>query len=68
MISNGENNKHTIKPEKAQILADFFWLVFPPLLGYGDEVMTFNSGAEFEKYRNDLIKRLNAEEDLEKTR
>ena len=29
-ISNGENNKHTIKPEKAQILADFFWLVFPP--------------------------------------
>ena len=36
------------------------------LLGYGDEVMTFNSGAEFEKYRNDLIKRLNAEEDLEK--
>jgi hypothetical protein len=38
------------------------------LLGYGDEVMTFNSGAEFEKYRNDLIKRLNAEEDLEKTR
>ena len=28
--------------------------------------MTFNSGAEFEKYRNDLIKRLNAEEDLEK--
>jgi hypothetical protein len=28
--------------------------------------MTFNSGTEFEKYSNDLIKRLNAEEDLEK--
>lgn len=66
VISNWENNKHTIKPEKAQILADFFGVSVSSLLGYGDEVMTFNSGAEFEEYRNNLIKRLNTRERLEK--
>lgn len=66
VISNWENNKHTIKPEKAQILADFFGVSVSSLLGYGDEVMTFNSGAEFEEYRNNLIKRLNTKERLEK--
>ena len=66
VISNWENNKHTIKPEKAQILADFFGISVSSLLGYGDELMTFNSGAEFEEYRNNLIKRLNTKERLEK--
>lgn len=66
VISNWENNKHTIKPEKAQILADFFGVSVSSLLGYGDEVMTFNSGEEFEEYRNNLIKRLNTKERLEK--
>lgn len=66
VISNWENNKHTIKPEKAQILADFFGVSVSSLLGYGDEVMAFNSGAEFEEYRNNLIKRLNTKERLEK--
>lgn len=66
VISNWENNKHTIKPEKAQILADFFGVSVSSLLGYGDEVMTFNSGSEFEEYRNNLIKRLNTKERLEK--
>lgn len=66
VISNWENNKHTIKPEKAQILADFFGVSVSSLLGYGDELMTFNSGAEFEEYRNNLIKRLNTRERLEK--
>lgn len=39
VISNWENNKHTIKPEKAQILADFFGVSVSSLLGYGDEVI-----------------------------
>lgn len=66
VISNWENNKHTIKPEKAQILADFFGISVSSLLGYGDELMTFNSGAEFEEYRNNSIKRINTKERLEK--
>lgn len=66
VISNWENNKHTIKPEKAQILADFFGISVSSLLGYGDELMTFNSGAEFEEYRNNFIKRINTKERLEK--
>ena len=33
VISNWENNKHTIKPEKAQILADFFGVSVAHLLG-----------------------------------
>lgn len=66
VISNWENNKHTIKPEKAQILADFFGISVSSLLGYGEELMTFNSGAEFEEYRNNFIKRINTKERLEK--
>jgi XRE family transcriptional regulator len=66
VISNWENNKHTIKPEKAQILADFFGISVSSLLGYGDELMTFNSGAKFEEYRNNFIKRINTKERLEK--
>lgn len=66
VISNWENNKHTIKPEKAQILADFFGISVSSLLGYGDELMTFNSGAEFEEYRNNFTKRINTKERLEK--
>ena len=33
VISNWENNKHTSKPEKAQILADFFGVSVAHLLG-----------------------------------
>ena len=36
VISNWENNKHTIKPEKAQQLADFFEVPVGYLLGYSD--------------------------------
>ena len=36
VISNWENNKHTIKPDKAQELADFFEVPVGYLLGYSD--------------------------------
>lgn len=36
VISNWENNKHTIKPDKAQQLADFFEVPVGYLLGYSD--------------------------------
>ncbi|CEL91278.1 helix-turn-helix domain-containing protein [Streptococcus sanguinis] len=49
VISNWENNKHAIKPEKAQQLADYFKVSVAYLLGYNDEIMTFDSGEEFEK-------------------
>ena len=37
VISNWENNKHTIKPDKAQLLADHFGVNVGYLLGYEDE-------------------------------
>ena len=61
-----EKGERQIKPIKAQKLAEFFGVSVSYLLGYGDELMTFNSGAEFEEYRNNLIKRLNTRERLEK--
>ena len=36
VISNWENNKHTIKPDKAQLLADHFGVSVGHLLGYED--------------------------------
>ena len=61
-----EKGERQIKPIKAQKLAEFFGVSVSYLLGYGDELITFNSGAEFEEYRNNLIKRLNTKERLEK--
>ena len=37
VISNWENNKHTIKPDKAQQLADHFGVNIGYLLGYEDD-------------------------------
>lgn len=37
VISNWENNKHTIKPEKAKQLADYFGVSVGYLLGYSDD-------------------------------
>lgn len=65
-ISRWEKGENVIKSDKAQILADFFGISVSSLLGYGDELMTFNSGAEFEEYRNNFIKRINTKERLEK--
>ena len=36
VISNWENNKHSIKSDKAQQLADFFEVPVGYLLGYSD--------------------------------
>ena len=40
-----EKGERQIKPIKAQKLAEFFGVSVSYLLGYGDELMTFNSGA-----------------------
>lgn len=42
VISNWENNKHTIKPDKTQQLADFFEVNVGYLLGYEDNYPTRN--------------------------
>ncbi|HFU3716173.1 TPA: helix-turn-helix transcriptional regulator [Streptococcus suis] len=58
-VSNWENNKHAIKPDKAQKLADYFGVPVGYLLGYSDDTpMTFSSGEEFEKAREELLKKL----------
>ncbi|HEL2684507.1 helix-turn-helix domain-containing protein [Streptococcus suis] len=58
-VSNWENNKHAIKPDKAQKLADYFGVSVGYLLGYSDDnPMTFSSGEEFEKAREELLKKL----------
>ena len=54
-VSSWENNKHSIKQDKAQALSDFFGVSVGYLLGYEDELITFSSGAEFEKYRKKLL-------------
>lgn len=51
VISNWENNKHTIKPDKAQQLADFFEVNVGYLLGYEDK--PFKSLEEFIKEVDD---------------
>ncbi|HEM3649622.1 TPA: helix-turn-helix transcriptional regulator [Streptococcus suis] len=58
-VSNWENNKHAIKSDKAQALADFFGVSVGYLLGYSDDnPMTFSTGEEFEKAREELLKKL----------
>jgi len=50
VISNWENNKHTIKPDKAQQLADIFGVSVGYLLGYEDYKTIQNDA--FDSYRN----------------
>ena len=45
VISNWENNKHTIKPDKAQLLADHFGVSTGFLLGFG----TMEEELEYDK-------------------
>ena len=62
VISNWENNKHTIKPEKAQILADFFGVSVAYLLGHEDEqnILKIIQSNEFKKLLNDIdIEKIN---------
>ena len=58
-ISRWENEKTQIKPDKAQRLAEYFNVSVAYLLGYIDtpkeELMTFDSGEEFEKARQRLL-------------
>lgn len=37
-ISNWENNKHSIKQDKAELLANFFGVSVPYLLGYSEKI------------------------------
>lgn len=57
VISNWENNKHTIKPEKAQILADFFGVTTGFLLGFG------TLEEELENDRKEMYKLFQKEDD-----
>ena len=50
VISNWENTKHTIKPDKAQQLADIFGVSVGYLLGYEDYKTIQNDA--FDSYRN----------------
>jgi XRE family transcriptional regulator len=43
VISNWENNKHTIKPDKAQQLADYFGVSVGYLLGYDVKIAELKS-------------------------
>ncbi|TLQ13078.1 helix-turn-helix domain-containing protein [Lactococcus raffinolactis] len=65
-ISRWENEKTQIKPDKAQKLAEYFNVSVAYLLGYIDtpkeELMTFDTGEEFEK----AIQRLLDESSSEK--
>ena len=64
-ISRWENEKTQIKPDKAQQLAEYFNVSVAYLLGYIDtpkeELMTFNSGEEFEKARQNLLDEYSSE-------
>lgn len=58
-ILRWENGERQIKPDKAQALADYFGVSVGYLLGYSDDnPMTFSSGEEFEKAREELLKKL----------
>lgn len=51
-----ENGDRQIKPDKAQALADYFNVEVGYLLGYSDDnILYFQSGEEFEKYRTSII-------------
>ena len=64
-ISRWENEKTQIKPDKAQKLAEYFNVSVAYLLGYIDtpkeELMTFDSGEEFEKARQNLLDEYSSE-------
>lgn len=64
-ISRWENEKTQIKPDKAQRLAEYFNVSVAYLLGYIDtpkeELMTFDSGEEFEKARQNLLDEYSSE-------
>lgn len=64
-ISRWENEKTQIKPDKAQQLAEYFNVSVAYLLGYIDtpkeQLMTFDSGEEFEKARQNLLDEYSSE-------
>ena len=62
VISNWENNKHTIKPDKAQLLANHFGVSVGHLLGHEDEqnILKIIQSNEFKKIVNNIdIKKIN---------
>lgn len=64
-IASYESRGVTPKPDKAQKLADFFNVSVAYLLGYinteKEELMTFDSGEEFEKVRQNLLDEYSSE-------
>lgn len=61
-IANWENEKHKVKSDKAQQLAEYFGVSVRYLLGYSedkrDTPIAFNSPEEFERARAKLIEQL----------
>lgn len=59
-IQRWESGENQIKKEKVLLLADYFNVSIPQLLGYEpiedgvEEKITFNSGTEFENYKKSL--------------
>lgn len=49
-VSNWENNKHAIKQDKAKLLADFFGVSVPYLLGYEEEPLLEDIAQELSSY------------------
>lgn len=61
-IANWENEKHKVKSDKAQQLAEYFGISVEYLLGFSedkkDTPIAFNSPEEFERARAKLIEQL----------
>ena len=56
-ISNWENGKHNIKPEKAQQLADYFGVSVGYLLGYDEEQKVYDSrSSPYQQKKLDFLK------------
>lgn len=49
-VSNWENNKHAIKQDKAELLAEFFNVSVPYLLGYEEEPLLEDIAQELSSY------------------
>ncbi|HEM3624366.1 TPA: helix-turn-helix transcriptional regulator [Streptococcus suis] len=64
-VSNWENNKHAIKPDKAQKLADYFGVPVGYLLGYEDNLKeALKNLANSEEYEADYYKAFRAHYEL----
>lgn len=64
-ISNWENGKHSIKPDIARLLADYFGVTVPYLLGYHEETIAFKFPSDEEGFYKETQKLIDMAENLE---